>query len=623
MGVASCSHVAPPVEEEVGVEAFGLEEDEITEIVPSNLVADKKVFDFAKPKPIVDTETASTVIPVPEGDILATAWSIRLDKSLDYFSPGTGKRGKLKIPSDVKHRRRMLTSRMTRQVSDRSNATSRSLLSSERSSELFADRSRREDEAEVLARWASLTGKVLYHKVLALASVSNMVLDRVRVAKGLEGKRHSKSSASRIAHDVIHRAKRLAYRIKAEASDCYDMDWPANALPNEILSFLFNDQYADTLMILAKAAKKTLASQPSLAEASAPCRVVGDIHGQVRDLLLLLFSYVMPGDRIVGSAKAAMKGGPPMSYVFNGDFVDRGEHQLETIGLLLALKVAFPGQVWLVRGNHEDRNMNERYGFEDECNRHLGESTGKHLYELFEDAFDHLPIACLVEEHVLVLHGGIGKGDWDLNDLRNVKRPLRSEHLAAEENNWLRNILWSDPIPDDADDVLNDDDDDGRSECPEDVFGVHASPRNHYSVTFGWDVTKAFCARNGLGLIVRSHQCIRGGLGFSVMHDNLLMLVFSARDYEGMANDSSILLIRHCAPSVKSSNDKSAGATSDEAMEDPSVSQELSFELDSKEFSKESSVIEMPSIFESKHLIVRPQILTSFAKNPIRVSVKS
>lgn len=46
-----------------------------------------------------------------------------------------------------------------------------------------------------------------------------------------------------------------------------------------------------------------------------------------------------------------------MNYVFNGDFVDRGAHSLEVIGLLMALKVSMPNRVWLVRGNHEDRAM--------------------------------------------------------------------------------------------------------------------------------------------------------------------------------------------------------------------------------------------------------------------------
>ncbi|CAE8635799.1 unnamed protein product, partial [Polarella glacialis] len=160
--------------------------------------------------------------------------------------------------------------------------------------------------------------------------------------------------------------------------------------------------------------------------------------------------------------------------------------------------------------------------------------------DLFEEAFDYLPFACLVEGHVLVLHGGIGKGDWDLNNLRNVRRPINDKALALPQNKWLLNILWSDPIEDDFE--LTDSEDGSQLACK--VSGVHLSPRKDQAVVFGWDVTKTFCARNGLGMVVRSHQCKLEGLGFDVMHDGMLIRIFSARDYEGNGNDSAILSIR-------------------------------------------------------------------------------
>jgi len=248
-----------------------------------------------------------------------------------------------------------------------------------------------------------------------------------------------------------------------------------------------------------------------------PVRIFGDIHGQFRDLLLLFRTFGEP------SAE-----GP--NFVFNGDFVDRGEHQLAVIGLLVALKVAFPSRVWLVRGNHEDRQMNEKYGFAAECHRRLGKDFGAKVFDMMQRFFDHLPLAARVGDRVLVVHGGIGDGGWKLGDLAKIKRPLSGEDVDDQDLGWVYNILWSDPI----------EDDDPRRQG---VFGVHESPRGRSASNFAWNVTKTFCARNGLSLIVRSHESKRGSLGFDIMHDHMLVRVFSARDYEGHGNDGAVLLV--------------------------------------------------------------------------------
>lgn len=101
-------------------------------------------------------------------------------------------------------------------------------------------------------------------------------------------------------------------------------------------------------------AREIFMDQPALLELSSPIKVVGDTHGQFFDMLRI-FEY---------------GGFPPESnYLFLGDYVDRGQQSLETICLLLAFKIKYPENFFLLRGNHESSQINRVYGFYDECKR--------------------------------------------------------------------------------------------------------------------------------------------------------------------------------------------------------------------------------------------------------------
>jgi serine/threonine-protein phosphatase 2A catalytic subunit len=82
----------------------------------------------------------------------------------------------------------------------------------------------------------------------------------------------------------------------------------------------------------------------------APVTICGDIHGQFHDLKEL-FRIGM-----IGYDLNSLGGTPPdTNYLFMGDYVDRGYYSVETVTLLVALKVRYRDRLTILRGNHESR----------------------------------------------------------------------------------------------------------------------------------------------------------------------------------------------------------------------------------------------------------------------------
>lgn len=132
--------------------------------------------------------------------------------------------------------------------------------------------------------------------------------------------------------------------------------------------------------------------------------------------------YKFPGE---GSAGGDIHSN---DYVFLGNYVDRGTFSLETICVLMALKVKYPSQVHLLRGAHEDASINKTAGLGEECKARLKEDIDdtESVFQKLNEFFEYLPLACSIGNNIFCCHGGIGSRVDRITDIENLKRPIKN-----------------------------------------------------------------------------------------------------------------------------------------------------------------------------------------------------
>ena len=211
--------------------------------------------------------------------------------------------------------------------------------------------------------------------------------------------------------------------------------------------------------------------------------IVGDLHGNITDLIRILLANGLP---------------PACRYLFLGDFVDRGPFSIQVISLILSLLVLYPHHVFLIRGNHEIREVNKVYGFKEEIEKAY---ESEDLWEHFNTCFDYFPIAAIVQGKYFCVHGGITKG-LSVSAIRSIELPV------TKLNNMLSDLLWSDPNPN--------------------IESYMMNPRGT-GCEFGYLAALAFLKQNNLDYIVRGHQCIKEGV--QVKESMNTITVFSSSRY--------------------------------------------------------------------------------------------
>jgi serine/threonine-protein phosphatase PP1 catalytic subunit len=252
----------------------------------------------------------------------------------------------------------------------------------------------------------------------------------------------------------------------------------------------------NSLKILLEKVKEILITESNILSLKSPITICGDIHGQFYDLQKLI----------------KLSGNPSItSYLFLGDYVDRGKQSIETISLLFAYKIKYPNNFFILRGNHECALINRVYGFFDECKRRYNVK----LWKIFIECFNCLPIAAVIDDNIFCVHGGLSP---DLNFLSQIKGILRPTDVP--DYGLLCDILWSDPDCD-----LKDD------------FGEN---ERGISVTYSKKSIEKFLKDNQLDLICRAHQVVEDGYEF--FGDRELVTVFSAPNYCGEFDNAGAMM---------------------------------------------------------------------------------
>jgi len=277
---------------------------------------------------------------------------------------------------------------------------------------------------------------------------------------------------------------------------------------SEILDTISKTELLQILDLVILNLKKS-PSLEILGENFKNTHIVGDIHGDFSILGKILNNFLE--ERI-------------KSIIFLGDYVDRGSHSLEILLSVYALKLAFPNLICLLKGNHEDINVNKRYGFYDE----IIEKYNSKIMERIDESYNFISLMAITPARSFCIHGGLPRNINTIEELRKITKPyfklgllkpnqqsikqdLKKKKIVSNidekkidlfslskppksEEKLLYNayyqILWNDPL--------------------ENINGFHSSTRGNNIFKFGEDIVNHFLKINQLKRVIRSHENTRG-----------------------------------------------------------------------------------------------------------------
>lgn len=214
---------------------------------------------------------------------------------------------------------------------------------------------------------------------------------------------------------------------------------------------------------------------------------IGDLHGEfesVSSVLQLFHKY------------------KNHTFVFLGDYADRGPAQIETFNLVMALALSDPERVLMLRGNHESDEVAQKYGFYTEVTRKFSFD----VYGYYLDVFQVLPLAAMSSEGIFACHGGIPEGVRNIEDLQTPNR-----FNLNFPDDVLFQLAWNDPKEAD--------------------FRFAANSRGSRVKAFGRKAFDEFSDNLGVKIMFRAHEVVPEGI--KMFFGDRLVSVFSSA-YRGL-----------------------------------------------------------------------------------------
>jgi len=314
------------------------------------------------------------------------------------------------------------------------------------------------------------------------------------------------------------------------------------------IAYLRSEEFAMDVIRLADRCSSIMVDEPRCIFLTSPVYIFGGIHGSLEDLRFFSDNLWRLGIKLSAG-----------NFLFLGDYVDRGINSIECVAYLFALKILVPDKIFLLRGNHETREVNgweAHYGdgcFLRQCRQRFGD-MGPRVWEVCNRAFDRLPLAAVIDRDIFATHTGIPRplpGDSSPAGIAAIldvphEMAIPPPHAIApaaegtdpDRATQLQQVasdcIWCD---------LADSTQERAMAQQGDSNGFTPSPRGGGAMCYGRRAVKAFLEQHALSYVVRAHESAEGSGVTLSKNASVLTVASSSRPEAGSRNVAGCVLV--------------------------------------------------------------------------------